>query len=164
MAGLKAKLTCSAGETGNSQVTVTTGKLKGTSSSFSGSCASPDLARMTATIKWKATGGKVAPTTITWNRAFNNTQPYEHFFETATITGSYAAQDSVADFVGSMSQDACAVKPLKRWPFRGNSFEILTGGGGGGGGGGCGPIATASAQTDGSKGNIWIGVAPTSLA
>jgi hypothetical protein len=174
VARIKATLTCAIGQTGNAAVTVASGKLKGASEPFLGSCAFPGPEALTSTIKWKATGGKVAPTTIRWTGVSTGASAagYSHTLEDATVTGSYAAQASELKLASGSSSApaACVATPLKGWSFALGSLRLSVGGGGGseGGGGGtkdgggsdCGPIATTSDGAVGSNGNVWQVIVP----
>ena len=64
---VKARLSCSIGTTGNSGVTVTSGKLSARSAPFTASCTSTAIGSGTGTGDWSATGGRVEPTGITWS-------------------------------------------------------------------------------------------------
>jgi hypothetical protein len=119
VAKFKASLICSVGQTGHPGVTVVGGKLKGQSTAYTGSCQAPNPTSMSATIKWKATGGKVLPTTISWGAAAGGTSRYTHDFSGGTVTGSYAGvphadANFVADTVGLGS---CGVQGIKGWTF-----------------------------------------------
>jgi hypothetical protein len=158
MAKFKASLTCSTGETGNAAITVVSGKLSGVTSTYNGGCLSANPPSLTATIKWKATGGKVNPTTITWGAATGNMTPvYSHDFMNGTMTGSYAGEQAGADFVAdSVSSANCGTKGIKKWTFTNpaNSlFDIAPG---------CGPISTKTDLAIGSNGHIWAVVVPQS--
>jgi Glycosyl hydrolase family 99 len=128
----KASLMCSTGKTGNTQVTVTTGKLKGTVESGRLSCASTSLPRGHATIKWKATGGKVVPTTVTWSKGtLSATRPpyvtdrasgtvdYAAV-DTAAVTGSYAGMNATLHIVTDALPTGCSDKGWKGSTFSGS--------------------------------------------
>ncbi len=89
---LKATLRCTSGTTGQSAVTLKTGKLTATSVPATLSCSSALSPPIAATIKWTATGGKVNPTNIVWMGSNNSTSPRmgRSYPATATVTGSYA--------------------------------------------------------------------------
>ncbi len=63
---LRAALVCSQGTTGNSTVTVTSGRLKASSAPSSRACSDTSMPAVLADIKWKAIGGKVNPTHVAW--------------------------------------------------------------------------------------------------
>jgi hypothetical protein len=89
---LKATLRCTAGSTGQSAVTLKTGKLTATSLPATLSCSSTQSPPMAATIKWTATGGKVNPTKIVWMGSNNTTSPRmgRSYTASTAVTGSYA--------------------------------------------------------------------------
>jgi hypothetical protein len=100
----KLKLVCS-GTTGNSAVSVTSAKVVATSQGTEpGTCSgltSGSDTDFTATISWKASGGTINPSTIT----YSGFEPEGLGFRlpetggTATITGSYAGGTSEAHAV-----------------------------------------------------------------
>jgi hypothetical protein len=63
---IKAKLSCSTGPTGTVGITVISGKLTLTGT-HTGSCTTSN-GPLNGSIKWKALGGKVNPTNISWPR------------------------------------------------------------------------------------------------
>ena len=74
--GLKAKLTCTTGTTGQQRSTVKSGRIVATKSGATLSCSTAALPSLTATIKWTATGGKVNPTYVIWAGGTNSTSAH----------------------------------------------------------------------------------------
>jgi hypothetical protein len=160
VAKFKASLTCSIGQTGHAGVTVVSGKLKGQSSAYTASCAAANPTSLAATIKWKATGGKVSPTTITWGAATGGTSPYTHAFSGGTVTGSYAGELPVASFVAdTVNQASCGLKGIKSWTFgmtATSTLDVNTPPP-------CGPIGTSGDSATGANGNEWLVVVPVAF-
>jgi hypothetical protein len=157
-AKFKASLTCTTGETGHAGVTVVTGKLKGTSTTYNGSCSSANPPSLTATIKWKINVGTINPTTVTWGPATGSTSPvYAHHFATATVTGSYAGEAALADFVAdTVGSSSCGTKGISNWLFTNpanSALDIAP----------CGPIATSWVGGVGTNGNVWEVVVPSAF-
>jgi hypothetical protein len=129
----KAALTCTTGTTGQSAVTVTSGRIVAKGVGGAQSCASPTSPPVSATIKWKATGGKVTPTQITWTGANNTASPRftKRYPTSASVTGSYAQGSATAVIVSDvLGFDACNTTPgMKNFKFSGvggsSTFEIL---------------------------------------
>jgi hypothetical protein len=121
---IKATLTCSTGTTGNQAVTVTSGKLKGASAPFNASCSSMELGATRATIKWKASGGRVTPTTVAWPAgSLSSTPPVTldlPFPRPAVVTGSYALQNALLHVVSDpLGGGRCARSTLRGFAFTG---------------------------------------------
>jgi hypothetical protein len=88
---VKGVLGCLPGATGTPGVTVRSGKLSATSAPFTGSCTSIGFGRGLAAVKWKATGGTVAPTAVHWTAS--SARPNTLSFDLqGTAGGSYAGQ------------------------------------------------------------------------
>jgi Glycosyl hydrolases family 16 len=130
----KAKLACSTGTTGHSSVTVNTGRITATSVPATLSCSSASSPPVSATIKWKATGGKVSPTTITWGGATDSASPRmsrSYPATASTVTGSYAGGGAQAFLVSDTPDQAgCFLKNgMKKFKFTGlggaSTFEIV---------------------------------------
>lgn len=129
----KAELTCSVGTTGQSAVTVQTGRIVAKSLPDTLSCSSAFSPPVSATIRWKATGGKVNPTVITWMGSTNVASPRfgRSYPAAAAVTGSYAHGGARAFIVSdTLGQSACSTKTgLKKVTFTGaggaSTFEIL---------------------------------------
>jgi hypothetical protein len=162
VAKFKASLTCSVGQTGNAAVKIVSGKLKGQSSAYIASCAAANPKSASATIKWKATGGKVLPTTVSWGAATGGTSPYTHAFSGGTVTGSYAGEAAAASFVAdAVSQASCGLKGIKKWTFGTTGTSAIDinvppppp----------CGPIATHLSGAEGSNGDHWLVVVPAAF-
>jgi beta-glucanase (GH16 family) len=129
---VKATLSCSAGSTGQSAVTLKSGRLTATSLPAALSCSSPLSPPLAATIRWTAIGGRVNPTKIVWIGSNNTSSPRvgRTYPRSTTVTGSYAGgvapMATVSDVVG---QAACATAGgLKKFAFTGaggaSTFEI----------------------------------------
>jgi hypothetical protein len=127
---IKATLTCSSGSTGQSAVTIKSGKLTATSTPGALSCSSPQTPPLGATIKWTATGGKVNPTSILWLGSNTTTSPRmgRSYPNTTGVSGSFAGGIARMAFVSDiLGQAACSsTVGLKKIPFTGSpsTFEI----------------------------------------
>ncbi len=128
----RAKLTCTTGTTGQSAVTVRSGRLKAKSAPATLSCSSTQSPAVTATIKWKANGGRINPTVVTWWGSNNATSPRmsRSYESAALVTGSYA-QGAARAFIVSdtLGQAACTTRSgLRKFRFTGaggaSTFEI----------------------------------------
>lgn len=134
----KFKTTCT-GTTGNPLVTPTSAKIVSTStSSAAATCVTLQAGGEAATntvvdIFWKASGGKINPTHIVYTTILGGT-PANGFTlpgptGTATVTGSYAGNDSVSQVVVSDTVAAltakCLGKGIKKLNFgSGGSLSI----------------------------------------
>jgi beta-glucanase (GH16 family) len=129
---IKATLTCSSGSTGQSAVTLKSGKLTATSVPAALSCSSPLSPPLAATIKWTATGGKVNPTKVVWMGSNNTTSPRmgRSYPASTTVTGSYAGGTARMAVVSDVLGQAACTKAggLKKLAFTGvggaSTFEI----------------------------------------
>jgi hypothetical protein len=136
----KFKTTCT-GTTGNAAVTPLSAKIKSTSTSSAAStCLDLQAGGETATttvvnIKWKASGGKILPTTIVFTSILGGT-PANGFTNPgptgdAIVTGSYAGNDAVSQVIISNSvadlTAAClSKKGLKKLAFGSGGSLVLT--------------------------------------
>jgi hypothetical protein len=131
--GFKANLTCTTGTTGQSAVTVRTGRIIAKATPGSLSCSSAVSPAVYATIKWKAVGGKVNPTQIAWWGSNNATNPrtVKSYPTAAAVTGSYAKGNARAFIISDgVPQAACnTATGLKNFKFTGiggaSTFEIV---------------------------------------
>jgi hypothetical protein len=131
--GFKATLTCTTGTTGQSAVTVRTGRITAKGVAGTLSCSSALSPLVNATIKWTATGGKVNPTQITWWGSSNLGNPRTvRTYQTApVVSGSYAQGNARAQIVSDTAgQPGCATKiGMKKFKFTGlggaSTLEIL---------------------------------------
>ena len=120
---VKANLSCSSGSTGQSAVTVKSGRLTATSVPASISCSSPLSPPLVADIKWTATGGKVNPTKVVWMGSNNTTSPRmgRSYPASTSVSGSYA--QGVAEMVTVstiLGQPGCSTAGgLKKFAFSG---------------------------------------------
>ncbi len=121
---VKASLSCSIGTTGNSLVTVKSGKLLGSSTSYSGSCATPNPKQLTASIVWKPSYGKVNPTTVVFGAPVGGGGFIAHRFSNGLVAGSYAGERPTASFNSIVSSTSCPKKGIKGWSFSGQTFDI----------------------------------------
>ncbi len=130
----RANLTCSVGSTGQSAVTVKSGRITATSVPASVSCSSATAPAMRAEIKWTANGGKVEPTTISWSSATNGSNPHvtrTYAAPSSTVSGSYARGGARAVLISDATgQAACGTKAgMKSFRFSGiggaSTFEIV---------------------------------------
>jgi phospholipase C len=131
---IKAKLTCSTGTTGTTAVTVTSGTLKATSTSFVASCTSTELGAGSGILKWRATGGRVDPTTITWSTGSasgsSNIVLDVPGTGTATAAGSYGGEGPVIHIVSEpLAGGRCSRSAAKGFSFAaaGGSYLSVTG-------------------------------------
>ena len=115
-------------------MTITTGRLIATSVPATLSCSSTRSPPVHAEIKWKSTGGKVAPTTITWSGGTNGANPgftRTYAAPASAVTGSYARGGARAVLVSdSTGQAGCATNAgMKTFAFTGlggaSTFEIV---------------------------------------
>lgn len=136
----KFKTTCT-GTTGNPLVTPISAKIGAVSTSANSNttCAELQTPAETATttvvnIKWKATGGKINPTTIIFTTlqggvpAMGFTSPGPT--GTSIVTGSYAGNDAVstvivADSIQSLT-DKCLGKGIKKLNFGSGGSLVIT--------------------------------------
>jgi hypothetical protein len=90
----KARLLCSKGSTGRAGVTVVAATLRGTGSASGLGCRTGTISGATATVKWKAPGGRVNGTSIAWSDGtFTLGRTAALDFPgsgSPTVTGSYA--------------------------------------------------------------------------
>ncbi len=120
---VKATLRCSSGSTGQSAVTVKSGKLTATSVPATLSCSSPLSPPLVAAIKWNATGGKVNPTKVIWMGSNNTASPRmgRSYPASTSVSGSYAL--GVAKMVmvsDTLGQPGCSTATgLKKFAFSG---------------------------------------------
>lgn len=129
---IKAKLTCTTGTTGQSAVTVKTGRMTGSSWAGPLSCSSSGSWPLFATIKWNASGGKVNPTKLAWNGSDNTTSPRvgRSYTDVALVSGSYAEGAARMTLVSdTLGQPGCTTAAgMKRFKFSGlggaSTFEI----------------------------------------
>jgi hypothetical protein len=120
-ATVKAALSCSVGETGSSLVTVQSGKLKGSSAFYIGSCSFTNPSSLSARVTWKAAGGKVNPTDIVLSPP-SSASGSPASYTRGLATGSYANELPQARFVWASS---CGGKGLKKSSFTG-TLDIAT--------------------------------------
>ncbi|MGH9830516.1 MAG: alkaline phosphatase family protein, partial [Blastocatellia bacterium] len=128
---IKAQLICSTGATGNPAVTVTSGRLTGRSAPFAASCTSTVLGSGTGTVKWKASGGTVNPTSITWTTGSasgtSNLVLDVPGTGTATASGSFAGEGPVLHIVSDpLSGGRCSNSAVKGFAFTGAGGSYLS--------------------------------------
>jgi hypothetical protein len=127
----KFKPTCT-GTTGNPAVTPISAKIEAISTSPAAStCVDLQVGGETfsttvVTIKWKASGGKILPTTIIFSSILGGT-PVNG---TATVIGSYGGNDAVStvlvsDSVATLTA-ACLKKGIKKLNFGGGGALNIT--------------------------------------
>jgi hypothetical protein len=121
---VKAKLSCSLGNTGNARVRITGGKLVASSASYTGSCATPNPTSLSGSITWKAVGGKVRPTTFAFGAATGGSVLIAHKFTSGLVGGSYAGERATATFNSLVSKQACGPKGIKGWPLAASTLTI----------------------------------------
>jgi len=121
---VKARLSCSTGTTGNPAVTVTSGVLRGASAPFSASCTSGTLGSVSGPIKWKATGGKVNPSSVMWSAGTaSGTSTLVLDLPgpgTATVSGSNAGENASMHIVSDpLAGGRCSKSAVKGFKFTG---------------------------------------------
>jgi hypothetical protein len=115
---IKANLGCLTGSTGTPGVTVRSGRLVGSSAPFTASCQSLGLGGVSATVKWKATGGSVSPTHVRWGASSVSASTMT-FNLSGAGTGSYARQVMRTRIAGDSSAGGLCGQAGKRFSFTG---------------------------------------------
>ena len=108
----KGNLACSIGATGTA-VRVIGGKFYA-SASYVAECVSPNPDTLVASIKWKSTGGKVAPTGIAFQPVFDQ-NGRTAVYNGGVVTGSYVGVPPEL----TLTYARCGPKGLKRSSFNG---------------------------------------------
>ena len=128
---IRARLSCSTGSTGTVGVTVTAGKLRASSASFSGSCFASAFGPVTATTTWAATGGKVNPTNVTWPvSSASGTSTFVLDLPgsgAATVAGSYAGDAAVLHIVSNpLRGGRCSKSAARGFSFTGAGGSTIS--------------------------------------
>jgi hypothetical protein len=124
---IKARLGCVGGATGTPGVTVRSGRLLGSSPRFAASCRSLGFGPMASRVRWKATGGRVEPTTVLW--AATAATPTSLTLDlSGGGAGSYAGQRMRSRIVGDPVAGSLCGAARARFGFSGarstSSFAI----------------------------------------